>query len=122
MAIQKISDDIIFVELPSAGSKIAEELKHVNEMLSGECVYDVIVDFFRVELLNSWNISNLLVLRSLLGKAKRQLILCNVRVVTKCIFTVAGLRKVFVFANDKNTALETLQQLMSPSEVHSMSQ
>ena len=118
MAIEKLSEDVLLVELPSAGSKIAEELTTVNEMVSDQCTYDVIIDFFRVELLNSWNISTLLALRSLLQEAGHQLILCNVRVVTKCIFTVAGLRKVFTFANNKETALEILQGSPSTSQVH----
>lgn len=117
MAIQKISEDVLLVELPSAGSKIAEELNAVNEMVSEECTFDVIIDFFKVELLNSWNISTLLALRSLLQDSEHQLVLYNVRVVTKCIFTVAGLRKVFVFANNQQTALETLQNTRSTSKV-----
>ena len=113
MAIQKLSEDVLLVELPPAGAKIAEELTTVNEMVSEQCTHDVIIDFFRVELLNSWNISTLLALRSLLQDAGHQLVLCNVRVVTKCIFTVAGLRKVFTFANNMETALKVLQD--SPS-------
>jgi anti-anti-sigma regulatory factor len=115
MAIQNLSEDILLVELPSEGSKIAEELKTVSEKLSNECIYDVIIDFYKVELLNSWNISNLLALQSLLKDSGRQLVLCNVRIVTKCIFTVAGLRKEFVFADDKKTAMTALQSSDSPA-------
>ncbi|MBN2315363.1 MAG: hypothetical protein JXM79_15650, partial [Sedimentisphaerales bacterium] len=66
MAIQRLSQDVLYVELPSAGPKIAEELSTVNEMVSEKCTSDVIIDFFRVEVLNSWNLSTLLALRSLL--------------------------------------------------------
>ncbi len=118
MAIHKLSQSVLYVELPSAGAKITEELGAVNEMISERCTYDVIVDFFKVEVLNSWNISTLLALRSLLEDSGRRLVLCNVRVVTKCIFTVAGLRKVFVFANNKESALQALQRSESPSSVY----
>ena len=118
MTIEKQSEDVLLVELPSAGSKIAEELTRVNEMISDQCTYDVIIDFFKVDLLNSWNISTLLALRSLLQEAGHQLVLCNVRVVTKCIFTVAGLRKVFMFAKNKETALEMLQGSPSTNQVY----
>jgi anti-anti-sigma regulatory factor len=118
MAIQKLSEDILLVELPSAGSKIADELKTVNEMVCDECSYDVIIDFFKVELFNSWNISNLLALRQLLNDAGYHLVLYNVRVVTKCIFTVAGLRKVFVFADNRESALAELPNYTSPSGIN----
>jgi anti-anti-sigma regulatory factor len=117
MGIQKISEDVHLVELSSAGPKIAEELNTVNEMISEECACDVIIDFSKVELLNSWNISTLLALRSLLQDAGHQLVLYNVRIVTKCIFTVAGLRKVFVFANSQEAALEALQETQSASTI-----
>ena len=122
MATHNLSDDILLVELPSGSSKIAEELKTVNEMLSDKCTCDVIIDFYKVELLNSWNISNLLALHSVLQDAGRQLVLCNVRIVTKCIFTVAGLRKVFVFTNDKDAALAALQRSNSPAGEYPTSQ
>lgn len=118
MAIEKLFENVLLVELPSAGPKIAEELTTVNEMISDHGTYDVIIDFFRVELLNSWNISTLLALRSLLQEAGHQLVLCNVRVVTKCIFTVAGLRKVFLFTKNKETALEALQGTESMSQAY----
>lgn len=118
MAIQKLSETVLLVELPSSGPKIAEELNAINEMISEKCNYDVIIDFFRVELLNSWNISTLLALRSLLLDSGHQLVLFNVRVVTKCIFTVASLRKAFVFANNKETALAALQRSESPSDLY----
>jgi len=117
MAIQQLSEAILLVELSSSESKIAEELKAVNEMVSEKCTSDVIIDFFKVEILSSWNISTLLLLRSLLQESGHRLVLFNVRMVTKCIFFVAGLRKVFVFADDKEDALATLEGSESPSSV-----
>ena len=117
MAIEKISEDILLVELPSAKSKMTEELSTVGEMVGDQCTYDVIIDFRRVELLNSWNVSTLLALQSLLHGGGDQLVFCNVNVVTKCIFTVVGLRKVFTFANNKEAALATLSNSKLPTSV-----
>ena len=113
MAIQQLSEDVLLVELPSAGSKIDEELNAVNEMVSKNGNYHVLIDFFRVELFNSWNISTLLALRSLLEESGHQLVFYGVRVVTKCIFTVAGLKKVFVFAKNQEEALSILSNSRS---------
>ena len=56
-------------------------------------------------------------LHSLLQNAGHQLVLFNVRIVTKCIFTVAGLRKIFIFSNNEETALAALQSTKSSSEL-----
>ena len=117
MAIQQLSEDVLLVELPSAGPKIDEQLNAVNEMVSTNSTYHVLIDFFRVELFNSWNISTLLALRSLLQDSGHQLVLYNVRVVTKCIFTVAGLRKAFIFAKNQEAALSVLEQSRSTTSV-----
>lgn len=117
MEIQQLSEDVLLVELSSAGSKIDEELTAVNEMVCKNSDYHVLIDFFRVELFNSWNISTLLALRSLLQDSGYQLVLYNVRVVTKCIFTVAGLRKVFVFAKNQEEALSLLNYSRSTTSI-----
>ena len=96
---------------------MAEELDTVKEKISDQRTYNVIIDFFRVELINSSNIGTLLVLRSMLLNAGYQLVLCNVKVVTKGIFTVAGLSKVFTFANNKETAIATLRKSKLPASI-----
>jgi anti-anti-sigma factor len=105
MGIQSLSEDVLGVELPSKEPDIADELKAVNETVSSKPDCDVIIDFSVVEVMTSSSISNLLILRNLVYEHGRRLILCNVAVVTKCIFTVAGLNDVFEFANDQPTAL-----------------
>ena len=69
--------------------------------------------------MNSWNISNLLILRSLLEGSGHQLILCNVGTVTRCIFVVAGLSEVFTFVEDKSAALAAVQNTSSSPSTHS---
>ena len=114
MAIKEISEDILLVELPFARSRMTEELSTVSEMVSDQCSYNVIIDFFRVELINSSNINTLLVLRNMLQDAGYQLVLCNVKVVTKGIFTVAGLLTVFTFADNMDAAFASLRDSKLP--------
>jgi anti-anti-sigma regulatory factor len=118
MGIRNLSENIIVAELPSDGSERADELKNLNETISDKCQYDVVVDFSKVEIINSWNISNLLILRDMLEDAGRKLILCNISTITKCIFVVAGLSDIFVFADDKSDALAAIRDTNSPVTVN----
>ena len=110
MGIKNLSKDVLLVELPSKSPKIAAELKALNEAVSkmGDC--DVIVDFSRVEIINSSNISNLLILHNMQTGCGHRVILCSVATVTKCIFVVAGLNNVFEFAKDVDSAMATVGQ------------
>lgn len=109
MGIQNFSENVTLVDLPFKEPGIAEELKHINEIISNRNDRDVIIDFFRVEIINSTSIGNLIILRDMLGESGHQLILCNVAIVTKYIFTVAGLNKLFEFVDDKSVALSAIQ-------------
>ena len=109
MGIQNFSENVILVDLPFKEPQITEELKHINEIISNRNDHDVIVDFFRVEIINSTSLSNLIILRDMLGKCGYQLILCNVAIVTKYIFTVAGLNELFEFVDDKPVALLAIE-------------
>ena len=109
MGIKNLSKDVLLVELPSKSPKITRELNAVNEAISKKGNRDVIIDFTGVEIINSANISNLLILHKLLQKSGHRLVLCNVATVTKCIFVVAGLSEVFEFVDDKPMALSTVQ-------------
>jgi anti-anti-sigma factor len=109
MGIQNFSEDVLFVDLPSKEPQICDELKNLNEVIVTRSDCDVVIDFFRVEIITSSSISNLLILRKLLQERGRQLILCNVAVMTKYIFTVAGLDKVFDFVDDRFAAMAAVQ-------------
>jgi len=108
MGIQNLSKDVLFVDLPFKELQMGDELKSLNEIVSNRSDCDVVVDFSKVEIVTSSNISNLLALRALLREHGRQLILCGVSAPTKGIFTVAGLDAVFEFANDKRAALAAM--------------
>jgi anti-anti-sigma regulatory factor len=114
MGIRNLSENIILLTLPSDRSERADELKNLNEIISDKCQHDVIIDFSGVEIINSWNISNLLILRDMLENAGRKLILCNINTITKCIFVVAGLSNIFVFVNDRSAALAAVRDTDSP--------
>ena len=96
------------VDLPLKELQIADELKQVNEIISKNPDCDVIINFSRVEILTSSSLSNLLILRKLLTVRGRRLVLCNLSVITKCIFKVAGLDAVFEFARVIPTAVAAL--------------
>lgn len=108
MGIRNLSENIILVTVPSERLKRTDELKNLNETIGENCQCDLIIDFAGVEIINSWNISNLLILRDMLEKAGRKLVLCSVNTATKCIFVVAGLSDIFVFADDKSAALAAI--------------
>ncbi|MDD5327128.1 MAG: STAS domain-containing protein [Phycisphaerae bacterium] len=116
MGIQNLSEDVLFVDLPFREPQIGDELKNLNEIVITKDECDVVIDFSRVEVITSSDISNLLTLRSLLRETGRQLILCSVSVMTKGIFTVAGLDAVFEFAEDKHAALAAIQHSKDTSK------
>jgi anti-anti-sigma factor len=109
MGTQNFSEDVLFVDLPFREPQIGNELKNLNEIVSTRSECDVVIDFFRVEIITSSSITNLMVLRKLLQERGRQLILCNVAITTKYIFTVAGLDAVFDFVDDRFAALTAVR-------------
>lgn len=115
MGIQNISENVIFVDLPCDTLQMEKELNTLNETVISNSNCDVVIDFFRVELITSANISNLLILRKLLEEHGRRLILCSVAVMTKYIFTVSGLDNAFEFVDDRAAALSALQCTEQPN-------
>ena len=109
MSIQKFSEDVLLVDLPFKEPHICRELQAINEIVSSRDDCDVIIDFFRVEIITSASLSNLLILRKLMLEHGRELILCNVSQVTKYIFIVANLDKIFEFVDDRLAALTSVQ-------------
>ncbi|UCC21880.1 MAG: anti-sigma factor antagonist [Planctomycetota bacterium] len=108
MGIENVGEGLIVVTLPPEPN-VSNELKNINERVSNRNDCDVIVDFSNVEIVTSFSISNLMILRNMLRDQGHQLILCKVSVPTKCIFTVAGLDAIFEFAEDREAALTAMQ-------------
>jgi len=109
MAIEDLSEDILLVTL-APEQKISDQLSAANSLVTRRKDCHVIIDFSRIQVITSVNISNLIILYQLLKTNGYRLIFCNVSFVTKCIFRVIGLRDVFSFVVDKPAALEALQQ------------
>jgi anti-anti-sigma regulatory factor len=109
MGIENFSENVLVVDLPSEEPQIGNELKHLNETVAIKCDCDVVVDFSGVDIITSLNLSHLLTLRAFLHEQRHRLVLCGVAVLTKGIFTVAGLDAVFEFAPDRNAALVILK-------------
>jgi anti-anti-sigma factor len=118
MGIQNLSEDVLFVDLPLENLQIGNELKNLNEAVVTKEDCDVVIDFSKVEIITSSDISNLLTLRTLLREHKRRLVLCSVSTLTKGIFTVAGLDAVFEFADDKDTALAAIKCAKDKATTH----
>jgi anti-anti-sigma regulatory factor len=108
MSIQNPPEDLIVANLPFKEPQIGNELESLNKIIGDNPECDVIIDFSKVEIITSSSLSNLLILRKLLSEQGHRLIFCNVAVVTKCIFNVAGLDEIFEFANDKPAAVATV--------------
>lgn len=109
MAVKELSDDIVSVVL-SAEPRTRRELADIAERCSKKCNFDVIIDFHFVEVLTSTSISDLTTLRGWVEGAGRKLVLYNVRVITRCIFDVAGINGLFELANDENDALRVIRE------------
>ena len=109
MSTQNLSEDVLLVNLPAEEPQIANELKQTNELVTGKDGCNVVVDFSGVEIITSSSISNLIILHKFLNERGRKLVLCNVAFVTKCIFTVAGLDKIFDFVEDPSAAVTSIQ-------------
>jgi len=110
MSIEEATQDLLVVTLPQE-PHINDTLIDINEMVASGRNCDVIIDFSRVETLNSSTLSNLLILRDMLEKMQRRLFLCQVAFATKCIFMVTGIEELFEFANDKYVAMEIIRSI-----------
>jgi hypothetical protein len=111
MAIQTLSEHVIFVNLPGNEPERGDELRNIIKIIDTRGSCNVIISLIRAELITSLNIGGFIKLRGLLNKQGRHLILCDVGFLTKCIFTVAGLKEHFNFADNKSAAFEYLRSI-----------
>jgi len=108
MSTQNIKDVVLLFVLPKE-PQLRHELETINETISNEGDHDVALDFSGVEIITSSSISNLTILHNLLCERGRKLILCNVALPIRGLFSIAGLSGFFSFADDKFAALARLQ-------------
>lgn len=108
MSIQNWSENAILVDLPQE-PEIGDELELVVQIVRDRGGCDVVIDFSSVDVVSSSSLSRLLKLRELLADSGSRLILCGIAAVTRGVFKVTGLDKVFEVADDKFIALATLE-------------
>jgi len=119
MGINNLTDEVILVDLPFEGQLRSDELKAVNELVGRKNDCDILIDFFKVEIMHSWDISNLLILQNLLKEAGHKLVLFNMAKVTRFIFVTAGLSEAFTFAKNKKAAMEVIEKADSQADAQS---
>lgn len=110
MGIQHWADNIIIVDLPEE-PEMAEELETLVEMISDRDHCSIVIDFASVGVITSSSLSKLLQLRRTLVDCGRRLIFCSVPPTTRGVFKVTGLDQAFELADDKFTALATLEMI-----------
>ena len=107
MAIQNLSSHVLLITLPKEPSS-GSELEMAAHAARCGPDRDVLVDFSLVEALPAGIICNLIILQRLLNASGRQLILCSVLPPIALAFKRVGLGKLFRFAEDEFTALQSL--------------
>jgi len=108
MGIQTWYDNTIIVDLP-AEPNIREQLDRIIRIAGEGGISDIVLDFSSVGIMNSLSLSGLLQLRKALNDSGKRLILSGVGPMTRKIFNVTCLDANFEFANDKSTALLSIQ-------------
>lgn len=109
MDIRWLERDIVFASLSAeqlAEREVSSLWKHLSER---EAVH-VVIDLAKMEILTSPAIGRLLLLRKLQAERGSMMLLCGVRLATKCILRIAGLQDVFECVQDKSEALKLIGQ------------
>ena len=108
MVTQEQSAGVILV-CPSGKADIDGELGEALQLVRqrGDC--DVIVDCAALDIVSSHHLASLLRIQKLLHDCGHRLVLCNVREVTRRIFSVTGLTEVFDIVGDRSDAMATAE-------------
>jgi anti-anti-sigma regulatory factor len=112
MGIQSFSEDILLVTLPEQPQR-GDELDTITQIAGDQPVYDVVVDFSKVEMLVSESIRSLMILERLLSGVGHRLILCNVPSEIRGILARVGLEALFEFSDDEFQAMQFLRRASS---------
>ena len=108
MSVNNIQDGILAV-YPVTEKQLATDLQQLNEMAADDGDFDVIINLSQVEMINSSNISSLILLRQVLQRHCRELILYELNFTTRGMFAVLGLNDFFLFAKSKACAIEAIK-------------
>ncbi|MEN6427988.1 MAG: hypothetical protein ABFE13_21760 [Phycisphaerales bacterium] len=107
MAILNLSEHVLLVTLP-AEPQSTGDLETVMRSTRSRADCDVIVDFSLAEVMSSATLCNLMIMERQLSMTDHQLILCSVPSSIQGVFMRVGLHKLFRFADDEFTALQSL--------------
>ncbi len=107
MSSQDWSDNIKMVELLD-DPEFTDEVNSLTEQME-KAPRDVVLNLSQVHFLNSSNISRLLKLRKVLIDRDCRLLLCGIPIQVWGVFLLTGLDTLFDVAEDKTTALASLQ-------------
>ena len=99
----------VLLAFPPSEPLLQPELRLLGKHLSEREPLHLVMDMSRVEIITSPSIGGLLVLRKLQLERCGRLILCNLRLATKCILRVVGLDMAFEYVGDKPEALKALR-------------
>lgn len=111
MDVQLLEPGVLLVPLP-AEPQLTPELALVRQKFAAG--HDLILDFSRVEMITSPSIGGLLLLQRAVLQQGGRLIVCSVRLVTRCILRTAGLDMCFESAEDRSKALMRLHRSREP--------
>ncbi len=109
MAILNLSEHVLLVTLP-AEPQSTNDLDTVMRSTRSRADCDVIVDFSLAEVMTSATLCNLMIMERQLSMTDHQLILCSVPARIKEIFIRVGLHRLFRFADDEFTAMQSLER------------
>ncbi len=114
MDIRQLEPNVLLVPLPGEPQLRAElaGMREKRDRIEGK---HLVVDFPRVEIITSPSIGYLLLLKETASQWGGRLVLCNLRLVTKCIFRTVGLDMCFEFAADRDAALRALHEFEEPA-------
>jgi anti-anti-sigma factor len=107
MDMGRSEERVWWVSLP-AEPQLEAELALLRHQIGHADDVSLVLDLSRVEIINSSSLGTLLILHRLLSRRGRRLILCKMRLATKCIFRIAGVDGVFDFEEDKTEVLSIL--------------
>ena len=108
MSIQRWSENVILVDLPGEPEG-HDELQTVIGMLRAGDDCDVVIDFSHVDAVRGTCLADLLDLQGLVEEGGHKVTLCSVAPAIEGLLTIARLDDLFEFAEDRFTALASLQ-------------
>jgi len=114
MVVETYAQNAVVVDLPPLPEAI-DEFEAVIEIACDRRNCDVVIDFSRVDIINSQCIALLLAMHAWLTQSGRRLILSSVCGAVKRVFEVIGLDEVFEFTPDKSMALKQVHRSPSAS-------